>query len=103
MGGEVRGFIAVAFEEWNRRMSIWHFYVDRPLRGRGGGRALLQPALEWGRAAGAKTAWVETTNLNHPGIEAYRRLGFELCGFDSSLYRGTETSDEIAVFLARAI
>ncbi|AUX42269.1 uncharacterized protein SOCE26_036990 [Sorangium cellulosum] len=90
----------MSVEEWNRRMSIWHFYIDLPYRGRGGGRELMRAGIEWGRRAGAKMAWIETTHLNDPGIQAYRRLGFEICGFDASLYRGTPAEGEIAVYMA---
>jgi ribosomal protein S18 acetylase RimI-like enzyme len=99
----VRGFIAWGIEPWNRRMTIWHFYVDKPYRERGGGRRLMDAALEWARAAGALTAWLETSNVNQPGIAAYRRLGFEICGFDTTLYRGTPSQGEVAVYMARPV
>ena len=99
----VCGFIAWGFEPWNRRMTIWHFYVDRPCRGRGAGRQLMDTALDWARRNGAATAWVETSSMNRPGIAAYERLGFAICGFDTTLYRGTPSQDEIAVYLARLI
>lgn len=101
--GEVRGFIAWSIEAWNRRMRIWHFYVDLPYRRRGGGRALVDAALEGARRAGAVTMWVETSHVNAPGIAAYQRLGFEICGFDATLYRGTGSADELAVYMARLI
>ncbi|HEY2743323.1 MAG TPA: GNAT family N-acetyltransferase, partial [Polyangia bacterium] len=64
---EVRGLIAWDLESWNRRMRIWHFYVDLPYRSRGGGRMLMDAALVWARGASALIAWVETSHLNHPG------------------------------------
>jgi GNAT superfamily N-acetyltransferase len=103
LDGEVRGFIAWALATWNRRMTIWHFYVDLPYRKRGGGRVLMNAALEWARHAGAVTAWVETSQVNSPGIAAYRRLGFEICGFDTTLYQGSGGPDEVAVFMTRVI
>lgn len=30
LDGVVRGFIAWAFASWNRRVTIWHFYIDLP-------------------------------------------------------------------------
>lgn len=99
----VRGFIAWDIEAWNQRMRIWHFYLDLPYRRRGGGRMLMDAALAWARRARAVTAWVETSQFNHPGIVAYRRLGFDICGFDTTLYRGTSGEDETAVFMARLI
>jgi hypothetical protein len=31
------------------------------------------------------------------------RLGFEICGFDTTLYRGTPHPGEVAVFMAHRI
>jgi ribosomal protein S18 acetylase RimI-like enzyme len=101
--GIVRGFIASAFEAWNRRLAIWHFYVDVKHRQRGIGRRLMEHAIESGRRSGATIAWAETSNRNYPGIEVYRRLGFVLCGFDLTLYNGTPSDGEFAVYLARPI
>jgi ribosomal protein S18 acetylase RimI-like enzyme len=99
----VVGFIATALDEWNRRLIIWHFYVDRPCRKHGIGRLLLNHATASGVEAGAITAWVETSNLNYPGVQAYCRLGFTIVGFDLTLYRGTPSRNEFAVFLGRPI
>ncbi|HEX3867610.1 MAG TPA: GNAT family N-acetyltransferase [Gemmatimonadaceae bacterium] len=103
LDGVVRGFIAWALASWNRRVTICHFYIDLPHRARGGGRALMDAAVEWARGAGALTVWIETSNVNHQGIAAYRRLGFDICGFDTTLYRGTSAEDETAVYLARLL
>lgn len=102
-GNAVRGVIAVSLATWNRRMVIREFFVDRPHRRRGIGRALMSEALAWGRTAGATTAWLETSNRNYPGVEAYRRLGFDLCGCDLTLYVGTSTPGEFALYLARTL
>jgi ribosomal protein S18 acetylase RimI-like enzyme len=102
-GEAVRGFVATSFEAWNRRLTLWHFYVDAAHRGAGTGRRLMEHAIGRGRARGALTAWAETSNRNYPGVQSYRRLGFELCGFDLSLYRGTPAEGEFALFLSRPI
>jgi len=98
----VCGFIATSIATWNLRLTIHHFYVDRQARGRGVGRAMMEHALSKGREAGAVMAWVETNNRNHPGVNAYARLGFALCGFDLSLYVSVPTAaGEFALFLSR--
>jgi ribosomal protein S18 acetylase RimI-like enzyme len=99
-GGQLCGFIGGQIEQWNRRLVIWHFYVDKKCRRLGLGRALMQAMLGWGRAHGASLAWVETSNLNVPGVHAYERLGFQICGFDESLYVGTASRNEFALFMA---
>jgi ribosomal protein S18 acetylase RimI-like enzyme len=99
----VAGFIATAFQEWNRRLIIWHFYVDRSYRKHGIGRLLLDHAMGSGVETGAITAWVETSNLNYPGVQAYCRLGFTIVGLDLTLYSGTLSRNEFAIFLGRTI
>jgi hypothetical protein len=42
---------------------------------------------------------VETSNYNVPGIACYRKLGFDVCGFDLSLCHGTPRGGEFAVYL----
>jgi ribosomal protein S18 acetylase RimI-like enzyme len=99
--GQIRAFIATAFQEWNRRLVVWHFYVSPTHRRKGLGRRLLERALVYGREQGASVAWLETSNLNYPGVQAYLRLGFQPCGLDLTLYEGTGAEGEIALFLAR--
>ncbi|HEX4146323.1 MAG TPA: GNAT family N-acetyltransferase [Pirellulales bacterium] len=101
--GAVRGLVATRLEAWNGRLAIWHFYVDAAHRRRGIGRDLLEQALAAGCRSGARTAWAETGNDNAPGIEAYRRLGFSICGFDLTLYDGTASQGKFAIFLARTL
>jgi len=97
------GFLAAGYQVWNRRLTIRHLYVDAPQRRRGIARLLLDRAQIHGAAKGALHMWLETSNLNTPGVRAYRRLGFELCGFDTTLYDGTPASGETALFFARPI
>ena len=101
--GRIAGFVATGFEPWNRRLSIWHFYVGRAFRRQGCGRQLLEQALAEGVSRGASMAWAETSNFNAPGVAAYRKLGFELRGFDQSLFGMLGSSDEFALFLSRPV
>jgi ribosomal protein S18 acetylase RimI-like enzyme len=102
-GKRAVGVVATQHDRWNQRVIVWHFYVDPTRRGRGIGRRLLDVALDEAQRAGARTAWVETSNLNVPGVRAYERLGFHLCGLDTTLYVGTPAEGEAALFLCRAL
>lgn len=102
LDGRVRGFLAWRCEPGGR-MTIVHFHVDRPYRQRGGGRQLLDDAIDRAHRAGATLAWLETSSANYPAIMAARRLGFEICGFDTTLYRGTAQQGEVAVYMAHLI
>ena len=97
------GFAATRYESWNRRLNLWHLYVDSAVRRKGVARSLLQAAVDHGRQDGALTVWLEVTNINAPAIRAYQALGFELCGLDLTLYSNTAARGEVALFMARAI
>ncbi|HEU4613881.1 MAG TPA: GNAT family N-acetyltransferase [Kofleriaceae bacterium] len=85
------------------RLVLWHFYVERSRRGEGIGRALLERVEDHGRALRASWVWVETSNVNVPGLAAYERLGYALCGADETMYEGLPYAQETALFLAKRI
>ncbi len=84
-------------------MVIWRLYVDAPFRGRGLGRSLVDAVAGEARKAGALSLWLETSNLNVPGVRAYEALGFDLSGIDATLYQGTQAEGEFALFFERPI
>ena len=102
-GARCLGFAAAGLQAWNRRLVVWHFYVDTGVRGRGVGRRLMDAVAQHGRALGAGHLWLESSNINPAGATVYRRLGFELCGLDAWLYAGTPAEGETALFFARAL
>ena len=102
-GSTCLGFAAAGFAPWNRRLTCWHLYVDAPARGQGVGRALVERILSLGRDLGARHLWLETSNLNAPGVAAYEALGFKFTGVDLTLYDGTPAEGEIALFFSRPI
>lgn len=100
--GVVRAFAAVEHEPWHQRLVLWFLYVERGWRRRGCGRALLERAEAHGRELGATHVWLETSNVNVPGVRAYERLGYSLCGADA-LYYGSYMPGETALYLAKAL
>ncbi|MFF3035795.1 GNAT family N-acetyltransferase [Streptomyces rubiginosohelvolus] len=99
--GSLAGFVSVAYEQWNRRLTIEDIEVAPGHRGRGVGRALMSRAEEFARERGAGHIWLEVTNINAPAIHAYRRMGFALCGLDTSLYEFTASAGEYALYLSK--
>ena len=97
------GFAACGFEAWNRRLTLWHLYVKPAARGRGIARRLVERADAVGRELGARHLWLETSNLNVPGVAAYRALGFSLTGIDTTLYDGTPAEGEAALFFSKPL
>jgi hypothetical protein len=51
----------------------------------------------------ASHVWLETSNVNVPGITAYERLGYSLCGADVRLYDGLPYGQERALYLAKPL
>ncbi|MFI8199983.1 GNAT family N-acetyltransferase [Streptomyces sp. NPDC085942] len=102
-GDRVCGYVDTEYEPWNRRLVIADIEVAAPYQGRGIGRTLMNHAIDWARTCGAGHVWLEVTNINAPAIRAYRRMGFALCGLDTSLYSGTESEGETALFMSRSL
>jgi ribosomal protein S18 acetylase RimI-like enzyme len=100
--GAVRGFATVEHEPWHQRLVLWFLYIDAGFRQRGLGRALLAQVEAHGREVGATHVWLETSNVNVPGVRAYNRLGYTLCGADA-LYYGSYMPGETAIYLAKTL
>ena len=100
--GGVRGFATVEYEAWHQRLVLWFLYIAPEWRRRGVGRALLERVEAHGRAAGATHVWLETSNVNVPGVRAYERLGYSLCGADTRYY-GAYMRGETAIYLAKSM
>ena len=100
--GGIRGFATAAYEAWHERVVLWFLYVAPEWRRRGVGRRLLERVETWGVERGATHVWLETSNVNVPGVAAYERLGYTLCGADQ-LYYGSYMPGETAIYLAKSL
>lgn len=100
--GGVRGFACVEHEPWHQRLILWFLYIAPAWRRRGVGRALLERVEQHGRDIGATHVWLETSNVNVPGVAAYNRLGYSLVGADR-LYYGSYMPGESAIYLAKLL
>ena len=100
--GGVRGFAAVEYEPWHARLILWFLYIAPEWRRRGVGRALLAQVEAHARSVGASHVWLETSNVNVPGVLAYERLGYSLVGADR-LYYGAYMPGETAIYLAKLL
>jgi len=98
----IRGFATAAYEAWHGRLVLWFLYIAPDWRRRGVGRALLASVEAHGRGVGATHVWLETSNVNVPGVAAYERLGYALCGADA-LYYGDYMPGETALYLAKPL
>lgn len=98
----IRGFATIEHEPWHGRINLWFLYIQPAWRRRGVGRALLEVVEAYGREQGATHVWLETSNVNVPGVRAYERLGYALCGADVHHY-GVYMPGEKALYLAKTL
>ncbi|MEU3830515.1 GNAT family N-acetyltransferase [Streptomyces sp. SID486] len=98
--GSLAGFATVSYASWNRRLAIDDIEIAPAHRGQGVGRALIGHAVKFARESGAGHIWLEVTNINAPAIHAYQRMGFTFCGLDTTLYHGTPSSSELALYMS---
>lgn len=102
-GTSVCGGVVFEAVHWNRRLVIHDLRVAAAYRRRGIGSRLLERACTYGRERGLSTAWLEVTNVNAPAVRSYLRSGFTFCGLDTTLYTGTSSAGETALFMARRL
>jgi ribosomal protein S18 acetylase RimI-like enzyme len=100
--GTIVGFATVEHEPWHQRLILWFLYIAPQWRKRGVGRALLAEVEAHGRGVRATHVWLETSNVNVPGVAAYQRLGYRLCGADAHYY-GQYMPGESAIFMAKPL
>ena len=95
---QLAGQIRVS-KHWNAYAYINDIAVNENYRGRGVGWALMQRAIEWAKSKGFPGMMLETQSNNVAGCCLYARCGFELCGFDTHLYKAIDPgTDEIALY-----
>lgn len=98
MDGQPAGQIRVS-KHWNLYAYIEDIAVEEGYRGRGVGRALMERAIRWAKSKGFPGMMLETQSNNVAGCRLYERCGFELCGFDTHLYKAIDPgTDEIALY-----
>ncbi len=86
-------------KHWNAYAYIEDIAVEEGYRGQGVGRLLIERAIEWAKSRGFPGMMLETQSDNVAGCCLYERCGFELCGFDTHLYKAIDPgADEIALY-----
>ena len=80
------GFVEGFHEKWNNRCRISNIHILEGNRGRGTGSALMQAILAVARESGARMAVLEPQTCNERAIAFYRKMGFEIIGFDLYAY-----------------
>ena len=91
--GRLIGYAEGFLERWNNRYRISNIGIfERSARGRGLGRRLMETILAEAERSGARMVVLETQTCNENAIAFYKRMSFEIIGFD--LYSYTNTDPE---------
>lgn len=84
--GEMRGYLDMTVQAWQRRGWINDMAVVKKYRRQGIGSALLRVAFRWARDRQLRAVMLETQTKNYPAICFYRKHGFTFCGFNDRYY-----------------
>ena len=76
---------------------MYDLVVEKRIRRRRIGSALLEQSAFWARMRGVDTLTIEFQTKNVPGISFAKSLGFSFCGFNDHYY----SNRDIAVFFSR--
>ena len=60
-----------------QRAELCKMYIERPARGRGLGKRMLENLLAAARRSGFREVWLETNSVLTEAITLYRKYGFE--------------------------
>jgi len=102
INGVIAGFAIARHENWNRRVALTGLYVLPDSKRQGVGQALVEAVWDYTKTTRARCLWLETQNVNFPAIAFYTKLGFQFCGFDTTLYDDAQVnSNEIAFYFCR--
>jgi len=98
LGEQVVGHITLS-RHWNHYAYIDDIRVDKSIRHRGIGSALIEAAKRWALEGGMPGIMLETQNNNVKACQFYEKCGFTLGGFDRYLYQGlNHKHNEIALY-----
>ncbi|REC49516.1 GNAT family N-acetyltransferase [Chryseobacterium pennipullorum] len=96
VNGELTGWIICEHRTWNNSFYIENILIDEKHRREGIGILLIKSAVKEARQLNCRVIELETQNTNYPAIQFYRRMGFNLTGFNTRLY---ENPEETALFM----
>ncbi len=82
----------ICFEQitWNNTLRVWDINVESSFRHLGYGSELMEFIKEQAKKVGSRAIVLECQTSNYYAIQFYRKMGFELGGFDSISYSNND-------------
>jgi GNAT superfamily N-acetyltransferase len=96
---QIYGFCQLDSLAWQRTCWISHLAVDRRMRRRDIGSALVQASVAWGRHHKFERLMIAVQTKNYPGISFCEKRGFTFCGFNDQYF----PNRDIALFFSLRI
>jgi ribosomal protein S18 acetylase RimI-like enzyme len=90
----IRGYATLAVRPEHGIVWVGDLVVDRSLRRRGIGTALLKACAQWGCRKDLVRLTLEVQTKNYPAIAFCRASGLKFCGYNDHYW----ASEDIAVF-----
>ncbi len=87
----VIGYASLVIDRVVHAVWVADLVVDKPLRRKGIGSALLLAAADWSVAEDIHDLVLEMQPKNGPAISLAQKLGFEFCGYNDFYYPVNET------------
>jgi GNAT superfamily N-acetyltransferase len=97
--GHVCGYVTLTNHAEHSIAWVGDLIVDRPLRRRGIGTALLQAASQWGRDHHLARLVAEVQTKNYPAIRFCQSRGMTFCGYTDHYW----PSQDIALFFGQSL
>jgi len=92
-GERLLGIVEGSMETWNNRFRISNICIFEERDRRSGlGSRLMDTIIEHAKSCGARMAVLETQTCNEKAIRFYKKMGFQIIGFD--LYSYTNSDPE---------
>ncbi len=96
------GVLIAEYRKWNNSLWIAEIVVAENCRGKGIGSTLMDDLIHIANEDQIRVIGLETQSINLPAISFYRKKGFEVDGFDLSMYSNDDIEKkEIALFMKK--
>lgn len=97
--GRICGYVTLTAYAEHGIAWIGDLVVDKPLRRRGIGTALLRAAAKWGCDHGLVRLVAEVQTKNYPATQFYQSRGLTFCGYNDHYW----PSQDIALFFGESL
>ncbi len=102
--GKPVAYAEYSFQEWNKLVKVWHFYVKEEERGKGIGRVMMNEIEKAAKQFQARGIILETQTINAGAIEFYGKMGFAPWGVNTAEYGNSDIEkQEVLLWMGKKL